>query len=351
MKTKRLAFLLLLFILPTFLFGQRWRMSRSEILFGTGTNNFMGDLGGGAKDAAHFFGMRDIDLNTTRPTLQLGYRYKVASAFAVQTNLTYARLSADDANSGSIGRQLRNLSFVSNIWEAGVNFEYFVKKDKENPRYSFSSLSPLRNLSVYVFTGVGGFYYNPKAEKDGQMYELRPLRTEGQGYTYSILVDQDSVTVQNPDVYGKFALSIPMGVGVKYNLTRSWAITGELSVRYTSTDYLDDASDTYFNYDEAFDNQWITDLDYTAPDVFDTYYENYQLARYFADRHIQLLDPTDPEGVKIEQGSEDWKPDYLYKTGKKFRGSPAFNDAYILFLVKVSYKIRSMGTRRARPKF
>ena len=59
--------------------AQTWKRSPSSIVYGNGTNHFMGDLGGGKKSAAHFFGVRDLDYQVTRPTWQIGYRYRFHS--------------------------------------------------------------------------------------------------------------------------------------------------------------------------------------------------------------------------------------------------------------------------------
>jgi hypothetical protein len=286
-----------------------------------GTNHFMGDLGGGKKDAAHFLGVRDMDFVTTRPTWQLGYRYRLTEYFSFRINLTYALLSGKDEASASLGRQSRNLSFRSNIWELSGQFEYYFIKEKEVPRYSFSSLRSVRNISAYLFVGFGGFENNPKAKyTDGKWYALRPLATEGQGsgleYEYLNRTTGLTETVQAPEMYKRIAICIPMGLGMKYNINRKWAIGLEISNRYTSTDYLDDASDRYFNYNDDI----VTSKGITPPGG--------ALTTYFADRHLTSAP---------------------YQTGKTMRGDPTYNDSYILTLITVHYKLKK--SNGSLPKF
>ena len=49
--------------------------------------HFMGDLGGGKKDAAHFFGVRDLDFVTTRPLVTVNYRFRVIEQVAAKSRI------------------------------------------------------------------------------------------------------------------------------------------------------------------------------------------------------------------------------------------------------------------------
>ena len=89
----------------------------------------------------------------------------------------------------------------------------------------------------------------------------------------------------------------------------------EISNRFTSTDYLDDASDLYF------DNETIR--------------ANYgDVAAELADRHFNL------DGTTADQ---------KYYHGKTMRGNPQFNDAYIFTVVTLHYKLNR--TPGGLPKF
>ncbi len=311
-------------------FAQEWKRDAQALFFGTGTNNYMGDLGGGKKDAAHFLGIRDWDYQTTRPTFQFGYRLRVAEVIAVKVFSSYAIVSGKDAASGHIGRRARNLSFRSPVVELGGQIEYYFLREKVTPRYAFASLGGIRNIAAYIFFGFGGFYYNPKAKnlEDGKWYALRPLGTEGQyaNITYNNFYDPTEV-LHTPKPYSQFASFVSMGIGAKYNINRQWAIGVEFSNRYTSTDYLDDAHDRYFNYDD------FPELSYPAgvdPHIW----------HYFADRHLTVDYENNTVGGPAEP----------YHSGKPGRGNPEYNDAYLFFLVHVYYTIKKNRSYR-RPKF
>jgi len=292
---KRVFFLLILIYFSfSYIVAQRWKAERNTLVFGVGTTHFLGDLGGGAEDAAHFFGVRDINFDKTRPYITAKFRYRVLEEVAVKAGISWGIISGSDETSGSEGRRLRNLSFTSNIWEFNVQGEYYFVKEKSNPRYSFSSLSSIRNFSAYVFTGITVVYFNPKAEYEGVKYALQPLGTEGQGIG------------DNPDKYSRIAIGWPIGLGAKYNLNRQLAIGLEISNTYTTSDYMDDAHDKYYDNDA----------------IRDAYGD---VAAALADRHL------DPEtGLPAEP----------YPSGKTMRGNPDYNDAYILTVITLTYKIK-----------
>ncbi len=298
------TFFIFIFILTVSpLYSQQWKESRQSITSGIGTSHFMGDLGGGANDAAHFLGVRDLDFVTTRPTLTAYYRYRLHQQIASKVGFTYAKISANDAASGSIGRQYRNLNFRSNIWEFSANFEFYFLKEQEISRYSFSNIRSFRYFSAYFVIGVGAFYFNPQAKLDGTWHKLRTLGTEGQGLTYTDPVSGQST--QGPELYSRIAFALPIGLGFKYQISRKLSVGLEITNRYTTTDYLDDASNLYF------DNQTI--LDQKGP-----------IAAQLADRHIDYF--GDPTPVP-------------YENGKPMRGSPDYNDAYVLTTAMLIYRI------------
>ena len=315
---KKIVYILLIMIVPISLMGQRWKQERASIVFGPGTSHFLGDLGGGKKEAAHFFGVRDLDFVTTRPTAQGGYRYRIYEDFAVRGSLTYTLLSSKDEASQEIRRQARNLSFRSHVWDIGVQFEYSFIRDKQAPRYAFNSLSKARQISAFLILGGGGLYYNPQAYFDGEWVNLRPLGTEGQGhvesYDYTTNPAKTEFATVYPKEYGKFTWHATIGLGTKYNINRYWSVGLDMTCRYTGSDYVDDAHDRYFNFEqEGIDSPMAAEL---------------------ADRQLY-------KGTDIEH--EPWP------SGQPYRGDPDYNDAYILSIITVHYKFKN--TMRGQPKF
>jgi hypothetical protein len=282
--------------------AQRWKTERHSLVIDVGMSHFMGDLGGGGKDAAHFFGIRDLDFASTRPVISIKYRYRIIETVAAKAGFTYAKLSANDAYSASAGRKLRNLSFSSPLYQFSLHGEYYFIKEKPNPRYSFSTLYSMKNFSAYAFTGFSAFYFKPTARLNGVKYDLQPLGTEGQGIG------------SNPAKYKQHAFGFPIGLGVKYRFTKKIDVGIEISNTYTTTDYLDDAHNTY--YDNAA--------------IAATYGD---IAAQLADRHI------DVNGLDLEP----------YESGRTMRGNPKYNDAFIFTVVTLTYKLKRNTT--GLPKF
>ena len=178
---------------------------------------------------AHYFGDLNTRANVNRPKPALGifFRKQFGNYTGLRVSAHYAQLGYSDIYSTNDYQKRRNLSFNTNIWELAVqgdfNFFKFVPGD------------PYNRFTPYITLGAGIFSYDPYTYLGGQKVFLRPLGTEGQGYS------------QYPDrkPYGTMALCIPFGVGVKYNLTERVNIGFEIVHRFTNTDYLDDVSSTF----------------------------------------------------------------------------------------------------------
>ena len=93
------------------------------------------------------------------------------------------------------------------------------------------------NKSIYVFTGISGFKFNPKGYYNGNWIELQPLGTEGQG----------SFLYPEREKYKLFTIGVPIGVGYKFNLNNNLALNIAWSWTLTKTDYIDDVSLDYVN--------------------------------------------------------------------------------------------------------
>ena len=139
---------------------------------------------------------------------------------SAKLNYTYGQISANDANSGSQQFRDRNLSFTTQLNELALigefNFMKYIPEAGEN-RYT-----------PFLYAGIGVVNYNPQATYMGQVYDLRPLTTEGQSKPYS-----------------RMAMTIPYGVGFKYNFSGTWNIIADIGYRKPNTDYLDDVSGNY----------------------------------------------------------------------------------------------------------
>jgi hypothetical protein len=217
--------------LPTFLKQQRLNKALASILifcsvfvakgqyseigvFGGGTN-FIGDVG--------HYGM-----HLPRGYVSgLVFRNQFNNYYSVRAHFKYGTITNDDALSSLDYRKQRNLNFASNIWEAAILFEFNF--------FEFETGSRM-NHSPYIFAGMALLRFNPTTTFQGDIVELQPLGTEGQG------------TFLSPRArYGLNAFAIPFGIGYRFTLNDVMGISLECGFRRTSTDYLDDVSGRYVN--------------------------------------------------------------------------------------------------------
>lgn len=180
-----------------------------------GTSNYTGDLA------------RKIVPSESNFSAGLLGRYNISEYFSWRFGINYAKVSGGDYNFKEY--QNRNLSFFSHIWELDNRIEFnFVR---------FGTGVLAKRHSAFFFAGINAFYFNPKAKYNGSIVQLQPLGTEGQN-------------LPGHKKYSRVNVAIPVGLGYKYSLSDNWVLAFEISVRKTFTDYLDDVSTTYPNFEQ-----------------------------------------------------------------------------------------------------
>jgi hypothetical protein len=217
--------------------------------------------------------------------------------------LYYGMVSGNDAFTKNIYRENRNLNFRSPIVELSVQAEYYFIGEKGTKQYSMRGLSKKkkRSYGVYLFTGIGIFYYNPKEELNGKWYSVRKYHVEGQGLP------------NGPKQFSNINVTIPIGLGFRYALNKHWSIGSELSLRKTFTDYIDGVSGKY-------------------------YYDKSALQAAYGTTAVQLADPS---------FNKSWTANNGDGTGAQ-RGNPKYKDAYMFFSVTVGYKFVKLHRTRAK---
>lgn len=303
---------------------QRWERERNHVVLGLGGTGFMGDLGGADREGSH--GIRDYDFNAMRGAFLLGYRYFVIKDVAVRGNLSYGYVAGSDAYTDEMYRSNRNIHFRSPIWELAVQGEYyFLRAYQVGARYR--RVTRARgwlgyNFSAYAFLGVGGFYFNPQGYfdksnyngtipeadlPDNGWYNLRPLRTEGQGY------------FPTRDQYSVVSVCVPFGIGAIFVINRHLAIGLEYGFRKTWTDYIDDVSRTYV--DPAIYH-----------DMFEGNPQKIALAEYFSNPTNGTL------GANVTAPGQQ-------------RGNPHNDDSYMFTLITLFYNVPSLRPAHGLPRF
>lgn len=180
-----------------------------------------------------------------------------------------------------------------------MNFEGAFQQEQVGHRYRLRKVRGMKGyeLYTYAFVGVGVFYFDPKTTYKGTTIRLQPLGTEGQGL------------IPSRNRYSLVQLCIPVGIGFKYTIDRTWGVGLELGIRKTFTDYIDDVSTTYFD--------------------FNNYPNANQDAAALSDRSNQ----SDP----------------VVTTPGEQRGDPRDKDSYMFGIFSINYKLKN--GRNNLPRF
>ena len=214
---------------------RNWSQNKKELTGGLGATQFTGDLGGRnliGKD----FSMRDIDFPTTSISGFVGYRFRFHPYFATSSSLNFGMLRGDDSQTNEIIRNSRNLHFRSLYLELQQRIEVIVwANEKFNSRGAKKGSRKYRNDRVYLYTGLGLCYFNPKAKYQDEWVALRPLKTEGQGL------------VGGADQTKPVTMTIPIGIGFRMAVSKVWSLGIEATYIKTFSDYIDDVHGVYFD--------------------------------------------------------------------------------------------------------
>lgn len=257
-----------------------------------GVMNCLTDLGGRKGIGKKFIKDLNIGKTTFAGSVHLAalYQYKIG----LRLEATFGQVKADDKVLAKVapttyGRYERNLHFRSKITDIMLAFE-------AHPLYIFGGKSEdwePPTFSPYLLAGVGMFSFKPQAQLNNKWVDLQPLSTEGQGFA------------EYPDrkPYKLNQINIPLGVGIKYDLSPTLNLKGELVYRVLNTDYLDDASTSYID-----------------PTLYPNYFTGSKLtnALLLNDRQFEL------------------NPSHTTLIGQE-RGDPNDNDAYFTVSIKIAY--------------
>jgi hypothetical protein len=265
-KIMRKSFIIIMFLV---LFASLSRAQKSgDVGLLGGVTYYMGELN------------PSMPFRMPKPAFGIMYRQNFNSRISLRVHAIRGTVAGDDAVSKA--NPERNLNFESNITEAGLQFEINF--------FEYYIGSRMHSITPYIFGGASVFSFKPFGNVSGATVELQPLATEGQG------------TASYPDrkPYNLYAFSMPFGIGVKYSVSKLIGLGAEWGMRKTSTDYLDDVSQTYY-------------LD---------------------------LSGTNPANASIPELASD--PLLTHSAGMQ-RGNSRNNDWYSFAGVSVTVKIRMLG--------
>lgn len=236
-----------------------------------GGMNCLTDLGGNARKNW----LKDLEWRNTQPTAGVYFSLIHEQKVGIRIEGNYGLVTAADSNlkeslPPARSRYERNLHFKSRIIEGLVILEGY-------PLHLFA-FEKYSGLSPVLLLGIGLFSFNPMAKLDGKWYSLQPLGTEGQGEGTA-------------SRYKLTQVNIPVGVGLRYELSAILVSRLEIMYRLLFTDYLDDVSSQYVD-----------------PSIFRKYLDqaDAEIARRIADRRAELgLRPADAGQVRGNPGNKD----------------------------------------------
>lgn len=215
---------------------------RNELSFGVGSTSYLGDLVEPSQTVNRI--LSDVANVGERMSAHFAHRVFFSRFTAIKSGLYLGNIGGHDNNSSDPTRVNRNLQFKSLLLEGSVVFEIHFLSDETRSLHRMRGVHPKMNIpfGIYAFAGVGGTYFNPKADFLGETYNLREQGTEGQGLGGGV-------------IYPKVAMVTPVGLGFRYRPAFRMYLALELSFRPAFTDYLDDVSGNYFDTNELYANR------------------------------------------------------------------------------------------------
>lgn len=269
-----------------------------------GPSNFLGDLGGNMGKGTTFLKDNNIQMTKLMFGGYLTYQPNEWLGFRLAAN--FGSIEGDDAIIKPKGgleeaRYRRNSNFRSKIQEV-----FLVAELYPTVFFEYEPNDVFRKFRPYAVIGVGAFHFNPQGTdpQTGNWVNLKPLRTEGQGFA------------EFPDrkEYKLTQINVPMGVGIKYFANETFSVALEVIHRKTFTDYIDDVSTSYID-----------------PALFYNYMplQQAQLAERMANKS------------NLVAGNA------AFVAGQK-RGTPSNNDAYYSIGVKLGFRLAGNSEKRWR---
>ncbi|MEZ4910291.1 MAG: DUF6089 family protein [Saprospiraceae bacterium] len=151
--------------------------------------------------------------------------------FGLSTRILHGSISGDDAYARDPQRKVRNLSFVSPITQFSLLTHFKIN-------YFLKGLNKYK-IRLYTTAGAGITLFDPKANYNNELIRLQPLGTEGQFLPNS-----------NKEPYSLNTLTRVVGGTIEFDIAKKISLGLEVTTNRTYTDYLDDVSGSYVNYNE-----------------------------------------------------------------------------------------------------
>ena len=221
-RFKLLHIIIISVIAITTVSGQRRKLRRYDVGLNLGSTQVFGDIGGTASEK-NWFGIKDLRLDETRPAIGLHVRYKIDQTYSVKFMSCFGLGKGSDEDSRN---DHRGFSYKTTIIENSFQVEYYLISEEKKYRSAamYNRRGMLNNystFSAYTFLGLGATMFFPNTDA-----VVRVNQNNGDVY--------DQI-----DGYGFIAVSVPLGLGVKYIIDDKWLAGAEVGYRWTTSDFLD----------------------------------------------------------------------------------------------------------------
>ena len=163
-----------------------------------------------------------MPLRQSRLGLGAVVRYYGGTRWAFRLSYSYLNLHGDDTVSNFMPD--RKLAFKTTAHDVSIVAEFNF--------FDYFTGSKRSYISPYIFGGISGFYFNPKA-LDGT--QLSGIITDVEDYE----------SEPKSPKYSNWSASVPFGVGVKYSAGKKVGLALEWRMDLTFTDWIDDCHAYY----------------------------------------------------------------------------------------------------------
>jgi opacity protein-like surface antigen len=205
--------------------AQNKRFKTYEVHLGIGAVNVMGDIGGG---------FSEFQISQTRPILYVGGRYDFNEYLSGKVNFFAGKAAGDDAVLSNAANNLHPLSFLSSVREVSAQVEWNF---------------------VHIHKAIGSIFA-ARHGVSGAELQTRPYIFAGMGFVYADADVENPSQVELPGEtiakhpYG--GLALPIGIGIRTDLSFNWALGLELGGRFCTSDYIDGFHSSSSKHDDAY---------------------------------------------------------------------------------------------------
>lgn len=181
-----------------------------EIGVFVGGSNYIGDIG------------PTTYVSPSEPAIGLLYKWNKSPRHSYRLSYIQSKIESNDTDSKEVSRNQRGYRFENNLKELSLGLEFNF--------LDFNLHESSTKITPYVTTGLSYFLAN-----------------------YSLTDTKSGITVEGRTERRK-SIALPIIIGVKSNISRSWVLALESGARYTLTDNIDGSFNQ--NFGNTNNNDW-----------------------------------------------------------------------------------------------